>query len=301
MGTPDFAVPSLKALLASRHTIAAVVTAPDEARGRGQKVTPTPVKVVAEAAGLPVLQPESLKDPTFATALSSIPHDVIVVVAFRILPPSVYTLAPLGAFNLHASLLPLYRGAAPINWALMNGESETGVTTFFLQEKVDTGAILRQSRIPIGPDTNAGQLHDALAILGASEVVETVEMIARGDARALPQSDTLATPAPKIFRDTCRIDWARDAASVHNHVRGLSPYPAAWTTLNGETIKVYQTRIDAAQRAEPGCVTADKHHIYVSCADRDLEILALKQEGRKLLEADVFLRGFSFEEGARFQ
>ncbi|MBL0176835.1 MAG: methionyl-tRNA formyltransferase [Ignavibacteria bacterium] len=300
MGTPDFAVPSLRKLLGSPHRVVAVVTAPDEARGRGQKVTPTPVKAAALDAGIPVLQPASLRDPAFIDALRALSADVFVVVAFRILPREVFTLPARGSFNLHASLLPKYRGAAPINWALINGETESGVTSFFLKEKVDTGTVILQERLAAPPDMTAGELHDALSMLGAEVVLRTVDAIADGTAVARDQDDALATPAPKIFRDTCAIDWSRSAPQLHNFIRGLSPFPGAWTRHGERVLKIYRTRVsDTGRPLPPGSVLAHGGSLIVHCGDGALDILELKQEGRKAMNAAEFLRGYRFEEDAR--
>ncbi|MGH2568847.1 MAG: methionyl-tRNA formyltransferase, partial [Bacteroidota bacterium] len=216
MGTPEFALPSLKTLLDRRYEVAAVVTAPDKPRGRGLEVRPTPVKDFSLQQGLPVLQPEKLSDPEFLSQLRTLQPDLIVVVAFRILPKKVFTLPKFGSFNLHASLLPKYRGAAPINWAIINGEQETGVTTFFLQEKVDTGSVILQARLRIGPDETAGELHDKLAEVGAEIVYQTVRLIEIGKAVPRLQDESLASPAPKIFKDDCQIDWKSPTQRLHN-------------------------------------------------------------------------------------
>ncbi|NUN68284.1 MAG: methionyl-tRNA formyltransferase [Bacteroidetes bacterium] len=295
MGTPEFAVPGLELLLANGYTVSAVVTAPDKPRGRGQQVSHTAVKECALRHAIPVLQPESLRDPAFIASLSAHQADLFIVVAFRILPKEVYTLPALGSFNLHASLLPKYRGAAPINWALINGETESGVTTFFLQEKVDTGNIILQRSIPLPPEMDAGQLHDALSELGARTVLETVRLIESGNARPLPQSDALATPAPKIFKETCRIRWDRPARELHNFIRGLSPYPAAWTNHGERMIKIYRTAVSSQLSAvSPGRVMAENGRLFVSTADGVLEVLQLQQEGKKQMSAEEFLRGYRF-------
>jgi methionyl-tRNA formyltransferase len=223
MGTPEFAVPSLDILITNGYPIPAVVTAPDKPRGRGQALTPTPIKEHAARAGIAVLQPDQLDEPGFIARLKEIAPDLIVVVAFRILPRDVYAVARLAAFNLHASLLPKYRGAAPINWAIMNGEKETGVTTFLLEEKVDTGGMVLQRSIPIGPDDDAGMIHDRLSALGADVVLETVRRIEEGKVEIIRQDNALASRAPKIFKDDCHIQWNRPASRVHDFIRGLSP------------------------------------------------------------------------------
>lgn len=302
MGTPDFAVPSLRALAVDGHTIVSVVTAPDKARGRGQRVSATPVKEEALRLGLPLLQPDSLRDPAFVEALRALQADVFVVVAFRILPSDVFTLPRLGAFNLHASLLPRYRGAAPINWALINGDTETGVTTFFLREKVDTGNMILQRRLAVGPDTTAGELHDALMTLGADAVVDTVRLIARGEAPGLEQDDTLATPAPKIFRADCAIDWSAAARRVHDRIRGLSPHPAAWTLHGAAQLKLYRTRVSDSPAPGPaGTVTVIDGRLIVTCGDGAVEVLELQQEGRRAMTAAEFLRGYTFTPGDKLQ
>jgi methionyl-tRNA formyltransferase len=307
MGTPEFAVPSLRILLDHRYTVSAVVTAPDKPRGRGQLVSPTPVKEFALAHGLPVLQPERLRDEHFAETLRALDPDLFIIVAFRILPKDIYTIPRLGAFNLHGSLLPRYRGAAPINWAIINGEKESGVTTFFLQEKVDTGGIILRKRTPISSEMNAGQLHDELMVLGAAAVLETVQMIDHGRVVLQAQDDTLATPAPKIFKDDCRIDWSKSARAVHDFIRGLSPHPAAWSGLGGKAVKIFRTQIASAgphtaapdgemasapvSSMKPGMVRSEGAHLYAGTADGDLEILELQLEGKKRLTAAEFLRG----------
>lgn len=297
MGTPDFAVPSLDILADNGYTPIAVVTGPDRPRGRGQKLTPTPVKEAAERLGIdPILQPESVKDPAFAEAVAALEPDVMVVVAFKILPPAVYTQARLGAFNLHGSLLPRYRGAAPINRAVMQGDTETGVTTFFLKEQVDTGAMILQRRMSIGPNETAGEVHDRMMHLGAEAVLETVRRIDAGTATPQPQDDSLATPAPKIFPDDCRIPWARSAAEVHNHVRGLSPYPGAWT-MHGETLlKIYRTRIVAGTGA-PGMVLTADGRLVVACGEGAVEMLEVQQQGRRRMGSADFLNGYALEPG----
>lgn len=302
MGTPEFAVPSLRILIENKYPVAAVVTAPDKPRGRGQEISATPVKQTALKHHLPVFQPAQLRDPAFIQSLTDVRPDLIVVVAFRILPTEVFTIPRLGSFNLHASLLPRYRGAAPINWALINGEKETGVTTFFLQEKVDTGSVLLQARVPITPDDDAGRLHDRLAEVGAEVVLHTVRLIEQGKANPKLQDDSKATPAPKIFKEDCRIRWDQPAESVHNRIRGLSPYPAAFTSHNGKIMKLYRSRVlDTPSTGEPGQVTVAPKEILVSTKDRMLALTELQQEGRKRMSVEEFLRGYRIESGERFQ
>jgi methionyl-tRNA formyltransferase len=301
MGTPGFAVPSLEYLLRNGQDIAAVVTAPDKPRGRGQELAPTAVKTAALRHSLPMLQPDNLRAPSFVEQLREFRPDCIVVVAFRILPREVFTVPPLGAFNLHASLLPRYRGAAPIQWAIIRGETETGVTTFLLDERVDTGKILLQARIPIGQDEDAGSLHDRLAVLGAGVVVDTVRLLESGDANPLPQDQSRATPAPKIFREDCQIRWDRPAAEIRNLVRGLSPHPAAFALHRGKTIKFYRAAISRLKSTRrPGEVSVTRDSLHVATADVDIEIEELQQEGRSRMQTGEFLRGYKIESGERF-
>ena len=301
MGTPDFAVPSLELLIRNGFQIAAVVTAPDKPRGRGQEVTPTPVKKVALRHDLTLLQPESLTDPAFVSALRGGEPDLIVVVAFRILPREIFTLPPLGSFNLHASLLPKYRGAAPINWAIIKGEVATGVTTFFLEEKVDTGNVLLQAEIPIAEDDDAGSLHDKLANLGARVVLDTVTLIKSGRFHTTKQDSTLACPAPKIFKEDCRIRWNQPAAQLRNFIRGLSPHPSAFTMHDGKVLKIYRTKVLAAfSSGPPGQLNVSESTLSVSTADMQLAIEDLQLEGRKRMTVDEFLRGHRTRTGDRF-
>lgn len=295
MGTPEFAVPSLEVLINHGFEICAVVTGPDKPRGRGQEVLPTPVKQAALRHHLNIVQPVSLKDPSFVDVVRALHPDLIVVVAFRILPKEVFALPRLGAFNLHASLLPRYRGAAPINWAIINGEAETGVTTFLLEEKIDTGRLLFQVRVPIAADDNAGTIHDRLASEGADLVLRTVRAIERGDVRPLPQNDSLASPAPKIFKEQCRIRWDRPAESIHNLIRGLSPTPGAFTEYAGKTLKVYRSQIlDASSSEAPGTIDVSGPWLRVHTGDRLLSILEIQQEGKSRMGVEDFLRGFRF-------
>lgn len=299
MGTPEFAVPSLERMVEAGYRPVAVVTGPDRPRGRGLHVAPPPVKIAAQRLGLqPILQPESVRDPAFAEAIKRLAPDVIVVVAFKILPPEVYTQARLGAFNLHASLLPRYRGAAPIHRAIMAGETETGVTTFFLKPQVDTGEILLQKRTPIGPEETAGELHDRLMLLGAEAVVETLRLIEHGQAHPQPQDEAQATLAPKLTREEARIPWDRPALMVHNHIRGLSPNPGAWTLHEGRLLKLYRSRPTEGSGA-PGTILKADRQLIVACGEGAVEILELQQEGRRTLPADAFLRGYTLHPGDR--
>jgi methionyl-tRNA formyltransferase len=301
MGTPDFAVPALERLIDEGYPPVAVVTVPDRPQGRGLQPRPSAVKVVAQRHGLPVLQPEDLRDEGFLAELSRLAPDLIAVVAFRILPKEVYTVARKGAFNLHASLLPRYRGAAPINRVLMAGDIETGVTSFFLEPEVDTGDIILMRRLAIDPDETAGELHDRLASLGAQVVVETVQHIEAGTADVRPQDDSRASRAPKIFKEDARIDWARPARDVHNHVRGLSPYPAAWTMHDDTMLKVFRTEVSRSM-GEPGEVlSANADEIVIACADGALQIREIQREGRQRMSAADFLKGYDLRPGDRLR
>jgi methionyl-tRNA formyltransferase len=303
MGTPDFAVPSLRLLLQNGYPVTAVVTAPDKPRGRGQALSPTPIKVLARENRLALLQPDSLKDPAFAGAVRDLAPDLIIVVAFRILPREIFTIPLLGAFNLHASLLPKYRGAAPINWAIIKGEKETGVTTFFLQDKVDTGNVILQARTPITEEDDAGTVHDKLAEIGAEIVLHTVRLIESGKAAPRMQDNALATPAPKIFKEDCRTQWNGSAIEIHNRIRGLSPYPAAFTVHEGKVLKIYKSRIARMERpaGAPGTVSVSTSKLSVSTTDGAIELLELQQEGRKRMGVEEFLRGYRIESGQLFE
>lgn len=282
LGTPEFAVPSLDAIIKEGHEVAAVVTATDKPAGRGHKLLQSAVKQYAVEHGLPVLQPERLRDEAFLEQLRAIGADLFVVIAFRMLPEAVWAMPPMGTFNLHASLLPRYRGAAPINRAVMNGDDRTGVTTFLLKHEIDTGDILRQESISIGADENVGSVYDRLMALGAEVTVATIRDLAEGTAVPRPQPEGEATAAPKIFREDCEMDLSRTVESVRNHVRGLSPYPAARTTVGGVELKVFEAA--AASQREPG-------HLYVKCADGLLELLCVQPAGKRPMSGQEYLRG----------
>lgn len=289
MGTPDFAVESLRALVEQGYNVVAVVTMPDKPAGRGHKVQFSPVKQYALQAGLPVLQPEKLKDENFVEELRGYKADLQIVVAFRMLPEVVWAMPRLGTFNLHASLLPQYRGAAPINWAIINGDKETGATTFFLKHEIDTGDIIMQRRISIAQEEDAGSVHDRLMTMGAKMVCDTVDLILSDDVHPLPQPELPESelrPAPKIFRETCRIDPTKTAQQVHDFVRGLSPYPAAWCTmqLNGEeqTVKIYKTALAKDKQ---------KNHLYIDCADGPLELLEIQLPSKRRMTVKDYLNG----------
>lgn len=295
MGTPDFSIPSLKTLIESKHNVLAVVTAPDKQRGRGRKVSFTSVKEFAIKNNLPVLQPERLKNNlSFVDELKQFDADLYVVVAFRILPPDVFEIPKYGSFNLHASYLPKYRGAAPIQWALINGETETGLTTFKLTEKVDTGNIYLQMKIEINTDDNLETLHDKLSIDGAEIVLDTVSLVDSGAYVLQEQDNTLATPAPKITKEVSKIDWSKPAYQIHNLIRGLSPIPGAFFEFDGKLIKIYKTELVERVDLKPLEFDQTKKELIVGCGNKALRILELQQEGRKRMKIEEFLRGFSF-------
>jgi methionyl-tRNA formyltransferase len=295
MGTPEFAVPSLEMLLKSKLHVVAVVTAPDKPQGRGQKIIHSPVKAFALQHNIPVLQPAKLKSPEFLEQLRSFHADLQVVVAFRMLPEVVWNMPRLGTINLHASLLPEYRGAAPINWAIINGDKETGVTTFFLTHDIDTGHIIFQEREPIHANDTAGSLYERLMNKGAALILKTVRAIEAGEYPAIPQPQpAVIKHAPRIFKETCEINWNTSGEEIRNFVRGLSPYPAAWTTINGKNFKIYKTepaaRTDAAEN--PGeFVTDNKDYLYVKTKDGWASIEELQPEGKKRMAIKDFFRG----------
>ena len=305
MGTPDFAVESLRRLVEGGYQVVGVVTMPDKPMGRhGSVLQPSPVKQYAVSQGLKVLQPANLKDEAFVEELRALQADLQIVVAFRMLPEVVWNMPPMGTFNLHASLLPQYRGAAPINWAIINGDQETGITTFFLKHEIDTGEIIQQVRIPIAETDDAESVHDRLMELGGSLVVETVEAILSGSVKPMPQEELISTgealrPAPKIFKDTCRIDWTKGVKQVYDFVRGLSPYPAAWTELIGEdgrvqVMKIYQTEKEfAAHDLSIGTLCTDgKRWMKVAVADGYIQLRSVQLAGKKRMSVEDFLRGF---------
>ncbi len=297
-GTPEFAVASLDRLVTSGFNISAVVTMPDKVAGRGHGLRQSDVKKYALEKGIPVLQPEKLKSEEFVSRLREINADLFIVIAFRMLPEVVWTMPRFGTFNLHASLLPKYRGAAPINRAVMNGEKETGITTFFLKHEIDTGDIIAREKIEISDDDNAGTIHDRLMTLGAGMVVRTVEDIVNGTVKTSPQPEGEFIPAPKIFKDDCRINWKENALTIHNQVRGLSPYPAAFSTMidhsgASKDVKIFRTSIAGGVGLKsPGEVVIEGHRLFVACADSMLEIISLQPAGKKPMEASAFLLGY---------
>lgn len=298
MGTPEFAVESLRAIIEAGYEVPLVVTTPDRQKGRGLRTIPSDVKRFALERGLEIATPESLQDPGLVELIRSKRPDVICVVAFRILPEAIYTIPTRGSFNLHASLLPKYRGAAPINWAIIEGETESGVTTFFLRRRVDTGSMILQRRVPIGPETTAGELHDTLMRVGAEAVVATLRLIERDEAVARPQDDSQATPAPKIFRDDCRIDWTTSARRVHDFVRGLSPYPGAFTHRDGTMLKILRARmVDDVIDGAAGAITGEGGRLLVRCGEGTVEILELQPEARRSMAAEEYLRGHVVRSG----
>jgi len=294
MGTPQFAVVSLQEMLAAGFDITAVVTAPDKPAGRGLQLKTSPIKQTALAANLPVLQPEKLKDPQFTAKLQSLQPDLIVVVAFRILPEEVFMIPPRGAINLHGSLLPKYRGAAPINRAIINGEAETGVTTFFIRKQVDTGTMIDQVRIPIGPNMTAGELHDIMAQTGADLLVETLKKIENDNYTLTVQDESLASKAPKIHREDCLINFAQPAKKVHDFIRGLSPYPAAYSHLQGKMIRLFGSAVSGEDNSgcKPGKITEiGKDIIKIACQPGIITIREIQLEGKKRMAIAEFLRG----------
>lgn len=303
MGTPEFAVPSLRALVAGGYRVVAVVTTPDKPAGRGQKVHQSDVKVAALELGLPVLQPEKLRAPEFVEAMRALQPDLGIVIAFRMLPEVIWSMPRLGTFNLHASLLPQYRGAAPINWAIINGERETGVTTFLLNHEIDKGAILAQARMPILPEDNVGTMYDKLMHRGTELVLDTVERLAAGDVTPVAQpeyDDGQLKPAPKLFKEDCRIDWSLPGLRIVDFVRGLSPYPAAWSGVvrDGESepatsVKIFTARFEAARHGEqPGSLFSDGRTLRVACADGWIWLDELQMAGKKRLPVRELLLGW---------
>lgn len=305
LGTPEFAVESLSRLHEGGYNIVGVITMPDKPAGRGHKLLQSPVKQYAVAHGLHLMQPVNLKNPEFVSELRALDADLFIVIAFRMLPEVVWSMPRLGTFNLHASLLPKYRGAAPINWAVMNGDKETGVTTFFLKHDIDTGDIIEQKKIEILDSDNVGDVHDKLMTLGADLTMETVGKILDCTLTTTPQDELTngiePTPAPKIFKDTCHIDWNDNVLKIHNLVRGLSPYPAAWTSLNttdGKSLqlKVFEGKPAGKGNVTPGKFRIDGNRLFAACADGYLyEITSLQLEGKRRMSTPEFLRGLNPE------
>ena len=307
MGTPDFAVETLKALVENNYNVVGVITMPDKPAGRGHKLQYSPVKQYALEYNLPLLQPSNLKDPEFISALKEWNADLQIVVAFRMLPEIVWNMPPKGTINLHASLLPQYRGAAPINWAIINGDTKTGITTFLLQHEIDTGNILEQEEVLIFPDDNAGIVHDKLMTLGAELILKTVNAIDNNTITPRPQSAfEELKPAPKIFKETCKIDWTKTPEQIHNLVRGLSPYPAAWAELQLDDgakvgIKIYKTKpFNESHSLLPGTIVTDgKKLIRVAVEGGFVDLLELQLAGKKRMTTEELLRGFKLSDNGK--
>jgi methionyl-tRNA formyltransferase len=297
MGTPEFAVASLDAIIQADYNVVAVITAPDKPAGRGMQLTESAVKKFAVAKGLPVLQPEKLKDPVFLEQLHALGAELQIVVAFRMLPEVVWNMPQMGTVNLHGSLLPQYRGAAPINWAVINGESETGVTTFQLQQDIDTGSILLQDRFPIADTDTAGDVHDRMKVIGARLLVKTIDGLAAGTLAGTPQQNPPELKhAPKIFTETCHIDWNKSTVEIYNLIRGLSPFPAAFTELDGKVLKIFRSEKEMQPTgAAPGSYNTDnKTYLRFATPDGFIQVTELQLEGKKKMAIEDFLRGYRF-------
>lgn len=293
MGTPEFAVASLDVLISNDVDIVGVITAPDKPKGRGKVLQGSPVKVFAESKGLKILQPSNLKSESFIQELKSLNADLQVVVAFRMLPEVVWSMPSKGTFNLHGSLLPQYRGAAPINWAIINGEKETGVTTFFLKHQIDTGSIIFQEKEIIKKSDDVGSLYDRLMLKGANLVLKTIKAIEVNDYSLSEQTDDgHLKEAPKIFKETCEINWSNNAHDIFNFIRGLSPYPSAWTILNGKKYKIYKTEILERSSLDEGEISIqDSNKLLIGTATEDIELLVIQPEGKKKMNTEDYLRG----------
>ena len=322
MGTPDFAVEALRQLVEGGYNVVGVITMPDKPAGRGHKIQYSPVKQYALEQNLPLLQPEKLKDEAFVEALREWKADLQIVVAFRMLPEVVWNMPRLGTFNLHASLLPQYRGAAPINWAVINGDTETGITTFFLKHEIDTGEVIQQVRVPIADTDNVEVVHDKLMMLGGKLVLETVDAILNGTVKSIPQEEMAVVgelrPAPKIFKETCRIDWNQPVKKIYDFIRGLSPYPAAWSELiasekESVVVKIFEVekivkkndkrcRNSRGRFCKVGSIETDgKKYIKVSVPGGFVSILSLQLPGKKRLKIDELLRGYHLEDGCKMK
>lgn len=313
MGTPDFAVASLRILIENNYNVVGVITMPDKPSGRGHKIQYSAVKQYALEQNLTILQPEKLKDETFIEDLKALHADLQIVVAFRMLPEVVWDMPRLGTFNLHASLLPQYRGAAPINWAIINGEKETGATTFFLTHEIDTGKIIAQERIPIGESDNVGKIHDELMNMGAKLVQKTVDLLLEDKVDAIAQeqffkNEAELKAAPKIFKETCRIDWSQSVEQIYNHIRGLSPYPVAWTELwvsdkESIAVKIYTANKILSEKKLPiGSISTDnKTYLQIACIGGAIEVKEIQLPGKKAMKIDELLRGYKFSEESYFK
>jgi methionyl-tRNA formyltransferase len=300
MGTPEFALPSLKKICTSNHQMVGVVTAPDRRSGRGQSISESPVKQFARKNNYPLLQPENLSDPLFQDQLKAWKASLYIVVGFRILPKTVYSIPPLGSMNLHASLLPKYRGAAPIQWAIIRGERKTGVTTFMIREKVDTGDILLQRKTEIGESETGGELHDRLALLGSEILMESIRLIEHGSYQLKQQKGT-PTPAPKLTPEIARINWKSTANDIHNLIRALAPKPGAYTILGEKRLKILQSSVILDEVSAPGEIVIDQHNqLKVGTGNGMIAIQSCQIEGKGRLSIDEFMRGFRVESGMRF-
>ncbi|WP_417785259.1 methionyl-tRNA formyltransferase [Tenacibaculum sp.] len=304
MGTPDFAATILQHLVENDYNVVGVITAADKPAGRGRKLNQSAVKKYALSQNLPILQPKNLKSEEFQEDLKKWNANLQIVVAFRMLPKSVWALPEYGTFNLHASLLPEYRGAAPINWAIINGETKTGVTTFFIDDKIDTGEIILQSEVTIKEDEIVGQLHDRLMHLGAKLVAETLDLIAKGDVTTTKQPELEEKSAPKLYPHNCKIDWSKSLSDIYNHIRGLNPYPAAWTTIiNGDdevSAKIYGVSKDpSSHNLEIGTIVTSKKELKIAVTDGYLNIHQIKISGKKLMDAQSLLNGYQFKKEAK--
>ncbi|TDQ29814.1 methionyl-tRNA formyltransferase [Tenacibaculum caenipelagi] len=304
MGTPDFAATILQHLVENDYNVVGVITAADKPAGRGRKLNQSAVKKYALSQNLPILQPKNLKSEEFQEELKKWNANLQIVVAFRMLPKSVWAMPEYGTFNLHASLLPEYRGAAPINWAIINGETKTGVTTFFIDDKIDTGEIILQKEIDIKEDEIVGELHDKLMYLGAGLVAETVDLIAKGNVTTTKQPELEEKSAPKLYPHNCKIDWSKSLDAIYNHIRGLNPYPAAWTTImNGNdevSAKIYEVSKECSSHTlEIGTIITSKKELKIAVTDGYLNILQIKISGKKLMDTQSLLNGFQFEKGAK--
>lgn len=293
MGSPDFAVPSLEKLYNTDHKIVSVISGKDKRRRRRGTPEPTPVKKRAKELGLSTFDADDMKDAGLKTHLSSLNADLFVVVAFKILPPILLELPSLGSVNLHASLLPKFRGAAPIHWAIIKGEKETGCTVFFLDKEVDTGKIIRQKSTPIGPDETTGELYERLKYLGASLLTESIDSIARADYSVTPQDNTKASPAPKLFKENTRVDFTQSAQDVHNFVRGLNPFPLAWCRYDGEKMNLYKTTVGTCKKLNPGELHADENGLFAGTDDGAIQLLELQLPGRKRMSGREFANGYN--------
>ena len=290
MGTPDFAVPSMQAIY-NEYGLSAVVTTPDKAKGRGLKIAESDVKIAAKEFNIPILQPDSLKDADFYEQIKALEPDIIAVVAFRILPKEIYKLARIGAFNIHGSLLPKYRGAAPINWALINGDEKTGLTTFLLNDKVDTGNLILQREVAIHPDETLGELWDKLKAETPKIALDTLEILLAGNCEYKMQDEILASKAPKIFPPDCKIDWTKSAQEIKNHIRGVTPHPGAWTTFDGKRLKIAKVEIKEI-KGETGTYIIDKNSFLVFANDYAISLIEIQPEGKALTNIKNFINGF---------